>query len=239
MSTLISECLNKSLSERNKLVIENSYLVSFIISRLTVKLPNSIDKNDLISTGTWGLLEAANRFNPNYDILFKSYAIKRIKGAIYDLLRSQSLGGQRICKLAKCIQKAISEIEKKQDGPANDTQIAKHLSMSVSDLQKHYAEINLSYVLHIEDQDSEESQLKHIGCDYASKPEDAYEKQALKQHVAAQVKSLPKHEKLVLSLYYEQELNLKEISYVLSVSESRVSQIRSKALLRLKSRLSD
>ena len=76
MSTLISECLNKSLSERNKLVIEHSYLVSFIISRLTVKLPNSIDKNDLISTGTWGLLEAANRFNPNYDILFKSYAIK-------------------------------------------------------------------------------------------------------------------------------------------------------------------
>jgi len=239
MSTLISECLNKSLSERNKLVIEHSYLVSFVLSRLTIKLPNSIDKNDLISTGTWGLLEAANRFNPNYDILFKSYAIKRIKGAIYDLLRSQSLGGQRICKLAKRIQKAIAEIEKKQDGPANDTQIAKHLSLSVSDLQKHYAEINLSYVLHIEDQDSEESQLKHIGCDYASKPEESYEKQALKQHVATQVKSLPKHEKLVLSLYYEQELNLKEISYVLSVSESRVSQIRSKALLRLKSRLSD
>ena len=101
------------------------------------------------------------------------------------------------------------------------------------------AEINLSYVLHIEDQDSEELQQNYIGCHDSSLEEESYEKQALKQSVAAHIKTLPKQEKLVLSLYYEQELNLKEISYVLSVSESRVSQIRSKALLRLRSRLCD
>ena len=239
MTTLISECINKSISERNNLVIEHRYLVPFIVSRLTIKLPNSLDKADVISTGTWGLLEAANRYQAHKNILFKHFAIRRIKGAIYDLLRAQSFGGQRICKMSKTIQKAIASIEEKSLKPATDAQIANYLSISIKELNARYTEINLSYLVHIDEQDSEESYIRHVGSSDRVGLEDAYEYQTVKQTLAQHIRALPKNEQLVLSLYYYQELTLKEISYILSLSESRISQIHSKALLKLRSRLSD
>lgn len=231
------------LKKRNQLVEENIDIVGYIANTMTTKLPAGISREDILSIGSWGLIEAANRFNPEKGVLFKTFASTRIRGAILDELRKQSLGGQTVCRKARMVEKAVKAIEIEQNGaPATEEQIAKHLEISIEKLQAIMTDISRSFLISLDelisnDSDDSESVLDTISDHSSDTPDIATEKKLIRQNLINIIKEIPEQEQKVLTLYYYEKLNFKEIGMVLEVSESRVSQIHSKAIIRMRSRL--
>ena len=222
------------LKRRNQLVLDHLYLIKQLLQRLLVKVPNSLGKDDLIGVASIGLLDAANRFDETLGVKFSSYAQKRIRGAIYDELRRHSLGGQRICKQAKEIERCIARKERETGKVPKDVDIAKELNISTSELQNRYQDIAGSYLIYIDAEQNQEFVFSTDSDWLHSNLEDKLLIQEKKQKLIEAIKRLGTKEQFVLNLYYYQELSLKEIASILSISESRVSQIHSKALIKLR-----
>lgn len=236
---------NISIStEKNEdqLVITHLYLVKFVVSRMTMNLPPGLTKDDLHAIGSMGLIDAAKKFDVSKGVQFKTYSVTRIRGAILDELRRYTLGGQTLCRKARQIEQATKAIEIRKDGgTASEEEVADELGISKEKLNKMMTEVSRSFLISLDEptysDNSSSSFSDTIEDNKLITPEKFTENKEMKKLIKQVLYELPDQEKKVLVLYYYEELTLREIGLILKVSESRISQIHTKAILRLRSRL--
>jgi RNA polymerase sigma factor FliA len=231
---------------REGLVVAYAPLVKYVAGRLASGLPAHVDEADLISYGLGGLINAIERFDLGRDVKFETYAITRIKGAIIDELRSLDWVPRSVRQRARDIERANAKLEHRLHRAPNDEEMAQELGMTVDEFQDALLQISNSTIAALDElwtvNDSSGDQvslLDTITDDSAPDPASLVDATDLKDRVADAIARLPEREKLVIALYYYENLTLREIGEVLGVTESRVSQLHTKAILRLRSRLSD
>jgi RNA polymerase sigma factor for flagellar operon FliA len=231
---------------RERLVIAYSPLVKYVAGRMASGLPAHVDEGDLISYGLVGLISAIQRFEPERDIKFETYAITRIKGAIIDELRSLDWVPRSVRARAREIERTNSKLEHRLQRAPTDEEMAAELEMTVEDFQDALLQISNSSVAALDElwsvSDSSGDQVSLLDTlqdPDAPDPAQVMDMTDLKDRVADAIARLPEREKLVVALYYYENLTLREIGEVLGVTESRVSQLHTKAVLRLRSRLGE
>lgn len=222
-------------------VEDHAPLVKRIAHHMMVRMPACVQVDDLIQAGMIGLLEAAQKYDASRGASFETYAGIRIRGAIVDEMRRGDWAPRSVHRNARRISDAISVVEGRTGRDAQDSEVAEHLGVELDAYFGMLRDASASRLFSYEETfGDDESSLAAAGpgSDHAS-PLDGIQRSALKQSLAQAITQLPERERMVLALYYDQELNLKEIGQVLGVSESRVSQIHSQAALRLRTRLAD
>jgi RNA polymerase sigma factor FliA len=231
-------------SARERLVVAYAPLVKFVAGRTGARLPSHVDQADLISYGMIGLIEAMERFQPDRQIRFETFAIQRIRGAILDELRSLDWVPRSVRTRARDIEKANSQLENELGRAPTDEELAEHLNMSEDELQEALLEISNSSILALEElwmtpdaSGDKLALLDTIEDENAPDPQAALDTSEVRDRLAEAIQDLPERETLVVALYYFENLTLREIGEVLGVTESRVSQLHSKAVLRFRSRL--
>ncbi len=221
------------------LVRKHAELVKRIAYHLAGRLPPQVEIADLIQAGMMGLLEAAQHYTSHRGATFETYAGIRIRGAMLDALRKLDWAPRSVHRKARAAALALREVEARLGPAATDTDVAEQMGVPLSEYQQILRDALGCQLLRLNDaEDGEESQLDRLP-DQAPDPERLALDESRRRALASAVQELPEREKLVLSLYYEQELNLKEIGAVLKVTESRVCQLHGQALLRLKALLAD
>lgn len=220
-------------------VCEYAYLVKRIALHLIARLPASVQLDDLMQAGMIGLMEAAQKFDGDKGASFETYAGIRIRGAMVDEMRRGDWVPRSVHKNARRINQAMSAVEARTGRDASDSEIAAELDIDISEYHAMASNAVSGRLFSLEALTEEEDSINQLPVDPDEpNPAEAVQKRALQTALAQAIDELPEREKLVLSLYYDQEMNLKEIGLVLNVSESRVCQIHTQAALRLKSKLS-
>jgi RNA polymerase sigma factor FliA len=229
---------------RDRLILTYAPLVKYVAGRLGSGLPAHVDEGDLVSYGLLGLMGAIERFDPTREIKFETYAIARIKGQIIDELRAMDWVPRSVRARARDIERAIAELEKKLERAPTDEEIAEKLGITVEELEESLSDIGRSSIAALDElwtvSGSDGDQVALIDTledESAPDPQGALSVTEQKEALAEAIALLPEREKLVVTLYYYEELTLREIGEVLSVTESRVSQLHTKAILRLKAHL--
>jgi RNA polymerase sigma factor for flagellar operon FliA len=229
---------------REQLVLAYSPLVKFVAGRMSSGLPAHIEEADLISYGLLGLIGAIERFDPQREIKFETFAVSRIKGSIIDELRSLDWVPRSVRAKAREIESAQTKLEHELGRVPSDKEVADALEVSVNDFQESLLQISNSTVVALDElwtvSDSSGDQVSLLDTmkdPNAVDPARELGVSELKDRLANAISRLPEREKLVIALYYYENLTLREIGEVLGVTESRVSQLHTKAVLRLKSRL--
>lgn len=228
---------------REKLILHYLHLVRYVVSRLPISLPVSISVEDLISYGTMGLMEAVERFDLERGLKFETYAVTRIRGAIIDQLRFQDWIPRGVRKRTRDLSEALVRLEESLGRPPNDDELAAELGVSKAKVQVILAESN-NLVLSLDDtwgDDSGGSSISMIDTvedKNSPDPQGEFEAGELRQRLAEAIASLPEREKLLVALYYHENMTLKEIGEIICVSESRVCQLHAQAILRLRQKLS-
>jgi len=228
---------------RDRLILTYAPLVKFVAGRLGATLPSHVDEQDLVSYGLLGLIGAIERFDPSREIKFETYAIARIKGAIIDELRSLDWVPRSVRTRARHIERAIAELERTLMRAPTDDEIAAKVGISGQELEDSLTEISRTSIAALDEiwapaGGDQISLIDTIEDQSGPNPEVSLEQTELKEALGEAISRLPEREKLVVTLYYYEELTLREIGEVLGVTESRVSQLHTKAVLRLKARLS-
>jgi RNA polymerase sigma factor for flagellar operon FliA len=219
--------------ETDELVMRHAELVKRIAYHLAGRLPPSVDVEDLIQAGMLGLLEAASNFSVGRGASFETYAGIRIRGSMIDALRKLDWAPRSVHRKAREVAQAIRELEKETGREARDTEIAAKLGMPLDDYHRVVQDAANCQLSSLED-----VQIAERGDDSFDPFREAAD-ESFREALARAIGELPEREKLVMSLYYRDELNLKEIGAVLKVTESRVCQLHGQALSRLKARLAD
>jgi len=229
---------------RERLVVAYSPLVKYVSGRMASGLPAHVDEADLISYGLVGLISAIARFEPEREIKFETYAITRIKGAIIDELRSLDWVPRSVRARARAIERANAKLEGKLQRAPTDEEMSAELAMTVDEFQAALLQISNSTVAALDETwtvsgsgGDQVSLLDTLQDPDAEDPAAVMDQTDLRDRVADAIARLPEREKLVVALYYYENLTLREIGEVLGVTESRVSQLHTKAVLRLRSRL--
>ncbi len=215
-------------------VMEHAGLVKRIANHMISRLPAGVQIDDLIQAGLIALMEAAKQYDPSQGASFETYATIRVRGAMLDEVRHNNWAPRSVFRKARLIASAVRDVENKQGRDARPAEVAEALRITLDEYYQMLSEANCHAVLSID----------ASGClEHASErdpdPYQQIEDQEFKRALAAQISGLPERERLVLALYYDEELNLREIGEVLGVSESRVCQIHSQATLRLRARMED
>ena len=228
---------------RDRLILTYAPLVKYVAGRLGSGLPAHVDEGDLVSYGLLGLIGAIERYDPGRDIKFETYAIARIKGAIIDELRALDWVPRSVRSRAREIERAIAELEAKL-GPRRPTSRSPRRSGSPSaELEESLTDISRSSIAALDElwsvsgEGDQVSLLDTIEDTTGPRPAEVLDETEMREALADAIARLPEREKLVVTLYYYEELTLREIGEVLGVTESRVSQLHTKAILRLKARL--
>jgi RNA polymerase sigma factor for flagellar operon FliA len=241
----ISQLRKKDPAEREKLISRYAPLVKTIAGRLALKLPQHVSQDDLTSAGLMGLLDAIDRFDVEKGVEFKSYAEFRIKGAMIDELRSMDWVPRSVRRNAKILEEAYSRVESRVMRPARDEEVAEELDLDISAFHRlldeargisiinEYEIINHNTNLVLDGTGALNSLAKNIN------PLESLNRAELVRIIAAAIDRLPKNERTVVSLYYYEELTMKEIGEVMGYTESRVSQLHTKAALRLRNSLKE
>lgn len=229
---------------RERLVVAYSPMVKFVAGRLGAGLPSHVEDADLISYGLVGLIGAIERFEPERGIKFETFAMTRIRGSIIDELRSLDWVPRSVRSRAREIEVAQAKLEHELQRAPSEEELAAKLNMSEAELQSSLLEIANSSVYALDElwtvSDSSGDQvslLDTIADDGAADPQQALDTSEVKERLTESIGSLPEREQLVVALYYYENLTLREIGEVLGVTESRVSQLHTKAVMRLKSHL--
>lgn len=232
-------------SARDELVLEYASLVKYVAGRLNVGFRNRVEMDDLVSYGVFGLLDAIEKFDPSRGIKFETYAVVRVRGAILDGLRSMDWVPQSIRNKSREIEKTYARLEHQLGRSVSDQEVAEAMNLSLEDFNQMLQEISYTSISYLEDLWSGDSSggdsvriMDTIEDTRVEDPLDNLAKEEAKQVLTEAVDKLPEREKLVISLYYYESLTLKEIGAVLGLSESRISQLHTKAILRLRGRLS-
>jgi RNA polymerase sigma factor for flagellar operon FliA len=229
---------------RERLVVAYSPLVKYVSGRMASGLPAHVEEADLISYGLGGLISAIERFELEREIKFETYAITRIKGAIIDELRSLDWVPRSVRARAREIEKANQKLENRLQRAPTDEEMSRELGCTVEEFQESLLQISNSTVAALDElwsvSDSSGDQVSLLDTltdENAPDPAALMDQTELKDRVADAIARLPEREKLVVALYYYENLTLREIGEVLGVTESRISQLHTKAVLRLRSRL--
>ncbi len=229
---------NKDALAREWLVVHYASLVKFVAGRLAAGLPKRVEIGDLVSSGVLGLMDAIDRFDPALGFKFETYAIPRIRGAILDSLRSLDWVPRSVRLKARTVENAISDLEHKLKRSPTDEEIAAKLKINGADLEKWLTEIASCAVGPLDHVVADNTPAStHGGASFVPSPDSVVEAEELRKIMRHEIKRLPERERTVLALYYEENLTLDEIAQVLGVTESRVSQIHTKAVLQLRWRL--
>ncbi|MDP8942960.1 MAG: RNA polymerase sigma factor WhiG [Actinomycetota bacterium] len=231
---------------RERLVLAYSPLVKYVAGRMSSGLPTHVEEADLISYGLLGLISAVERFDPAREIKFETFAITRIKGSIIDELRALDWVPRSVRAKAREIEKVNASLEHRLRRAPTDQEMAEAMETTVEDFQASLTRISNSSVIALDElwtlsdaSGDQVSLLDTIQDPNAADPAQAMDATEMKDRLADAIARLPEREKLVVALYYYENLTLREIGEVLGVTESRVSQLHTKAILRLKSRLQE
>jgi RNA polymerase sigma factor for flagellar operon FliA len=231
--------VNAAGGNMDQLVRQHADLVKRIAYHLAGRLPPQVEVEDLIQAGMIGLLEAAQHYTAGRGASFETYAGIRVRGAMLDALRKLDWAPRSVHRKARAAAAALREVESRRNGEASDTDIATTMGVSVDEYHRILQDALSCQLLRLNDaEEGDDSALDRI-ADNALDPLGEALDGSLRDAIIAAVQELPERERLVLSLYYEQELNLKEIGAVLKVTESRVCQLHGQALLRLRGRLTE
>ncbi len=227
-----------SLVDRNALVEAHLPQVKFIAERMAAKLPPSVDRDDLIGAGVLGLLDAVDKFDPARGVQFKTYAEMRVRGAMLDSLRSLDWAPRSMRHRAREIEAAYHRIEQERGRSAEEDEVAAALGLSVAEFHTLLGELRGLTLLGLEgDDEDDEYPVPQIPDDPERGPLALYERTESRDRLIGAIDRLPERERQVIALYYLEELTMKEIGSVLGVTESRVSQLHTQAILRLRSAL--
>ncbi len=224
-------------NSQNELMIKHAPLVKKIAHHVMGRMPASVQLDDLIQAGIVGLLEASKNFDVSKGASFETFAGIRIRGAMIDEVRRGDWVPRSVHRNARRISEVINQIENQTGREAQDKEIAEAMEI---DLEQYYAMLNdssSSRLFSYEDLTSNEDGVNDFLPSADDSPQDLVQMNALRQAIATEIGNLPEREAQVLALYYDEEMNLKEIGLILGVSESRVSQIHSQATMRLRARL--
>lgn len=234
-------------TDRTTLITEYAPLIKFIAQKIASRLPASIEVDDLVSSGVIGLMDAIDKYDTSRDNKFKTYAEFRIRGAILDELRSQDWVPRSVREKSKTLERAYTKLEQLHGRHASEDEVCAELSISKEDFHSLLAEVKGVSLLSFDDISNLSKQDKRSihgygdqslqGALRGSNPFQEVNQAHMKQVLAQAITELPEKQRLVLSLYYYEDLNLKEIGRVLDVTESRVSQLHTQAVLKLKARL--
>ncbi|MCX7189788.1 MAG: RNA polymerase sigma factor FliA [Methylotenera sp.] len=233
---------NGKKDQKDELLNKHAVLVKKLAYQLKAKLPPSVELDDLIQAGMMGLLDAVNRYEDTHGAVFETYAAQRIRGSMLDELRSADWLPRSIRKNMRDVEIAISQLEQELGKPPTESDVAKKLQLT---LENYYVMLGdcsghqLVYYEDFHDADNSEHFLDRFQTDNSSDPIKGLLESDFRDALIDAIDALPEREKILMSLYYEQELNLKEIGAVMSVSESRISQLHSQAVARLRANLKE
>jgi RNA polymerase sigma factor for flagellar operon FliA len=234
----------RDMTAREKLIIRHAPLVKYVAGRLALRLPASVDIDDLISYGTLGLIDAIEKFNPNLNVKFETYAIARVKGSMLDGLRALDWVPHSLRQKARELERVYAKVESTLGRAATDEEIAIELGVAVPNLQQLITDIGRTNIVSLDDLWGESDgggtvrALDLIEDENAENPQINVEFADRKRMLAEAIGKLPERERLMVTLYYYEGLTVKEIAAIMGVSQSRISQLHSKAILRLRGRLS-
>jgi RNA polymerase sigma factor for flagellar operon FliA len=231
---------------RERLILHYSPLVKFVAGRVAAGLPQSIEQSDLVSYGIFGLIDAIDKFDPGRGFKFETYAISRIKGAIIDELRSIDWVPRSVRAKARAVERAYSKLENELRRTPDDSEVAAELDMTQAELDSVLSQVSFTGLVALDelltagsgDRSGSTAVIDTIS-DRAHDPVEAFEVDEMKHLLADAINRMPDRERLVLTLYYYEGLTLAEIGGVLGVTESRVCQIHTKAILQLRGRLQE
>jgi len=221
-----------------ELVKTHTPLVKRIAHHLLGRLPNTVSADDMIQAGMLGLLDAARRYDASQGASFETYATLRIRGAMIDELRRNDWAPKSVHRKARSLSAAVQAIENRTGRDARDEEIIAEMGISPSEYHKILRDSCNSKIFNFDDLGTEQDPLNSIAGNDAN-PLDEVENDRFRDRLVEAIASLPERERMVLSMYYDKELNLREIGQILGVSESRISQILSRSYARLRARLSD
>ena len=229
---------------KEQIVIEHTPLIRYIVNRIAVRLPSHIDLDDLHNTGVIGLMDAIEKYDPEKNCKFKTYAEFRIKGAILDQLRSLDWVPRSVRQKGRRLERAYGEVEQRLGRSASEDEVADSLGLQLDKLQELINQVRGISLVNLEEirgggqeGDRNGSYADIIEDVNAENPYSTLKLQEMQQIVADTIATLPEKERLVISLYYYEDLNMKEIGNILGITESRVCQIHTKSVLRLRSKL--
>ncbi len=230
---------------REKFIRQYSPLVKYVAGKVSVGMPHNVEFDDLVGYGVFGLLDAIEKYDPNKHVKFKTYAVTRIRGAIFDELRSIDWVPRSVRQKTRHIEDTVQKLESSLGRSATDKEIAGELGVSVGDFHKTVLKISGTSVLSLNDvwytgEDNDKVSIADsIESPDSLNPDTIVEKDEIRRVIIESINELPEKEKKVLVLYYYEDLTLKEIGQVLEVTESRISQLHTKAIMRLRSRLTN
>ena len=229
---------------RERLILHYSPLVKYVAGRVSVGLPATIEQADLVSYGIFGLIDAIEKFDIGRNIKFETYAINRIRGAIIDELRAIDWIPRSVRFKAREVERALGELEGRLLRPPSDAELAEELGVSLDDLQETLNQINLVSVVALDEllsvggeKGEAVSLVDTLADTKAADPETTFESEETRHLLAQAINYLPERERLVITLYYYEGLTLAQIGQVLGVTESRVCQMHTKAVLQLRNKM--
>ena len=235
----------KSPQLRDKFIRQYMPLVKYVAGKVSVGMPGSVDFDDLVGYGQFGLLDAINKFDPDKNVKFKTYAVTRIRGAIFDELRTLDWVPRSVRQKSREIEDTIVQLESKLGRPASDSEVAGAMGLSEDEYHQTILKVSGTSVLSLNDvwYSGEDSEHVSIGDCIESpsslNPDVIVGREEIRRVIIEAINELPEKEKMVLVLYYHEDMTFKEIGQVLEVSESRVSQLHTKANLRLRAKLTN
>ncbi|MCX7656744.1 MAG: RNA polymerase sigma factor WhiG [Treponemataceae bacterium] len=230
---------------REAFIKQYAPLVKYVAGKIAVGMPHTVEFDDLVGFGVFGLLDAIDKYDPAKNVKFKTYAVTRIRGAIFDELRSIDWVPRSVRQKTKELEEAISTLEAQLGRTATDQEIAQALGMDEEEYLKTVMKISGTSLLSLNDIwfSGDENDRMSIGDSIEAppslNPEVIVEKDEIRRIIVEAINELPEKEKKVLILYYYEDLTLKEIGQVLEVTESRVSQLHTKAIMRLRAKLTN
>ena len=217
---------------KEQLIIEYSQVVKFVAGRLSMYLGNNVEFDDLVGYGVFGLIDAIDKFDHEKGIKFETYASLRIRGAILDNIRKMDWIPRSVRKKQKSLEAAHQKLETELGRPVEDKDMAEELGINIDEYHKWQDQTKSLMLTSLEDyvEKGGEAKIEPIGRSRFEQPESNIEKEELKQQLIQAIQGLTEKEQKVITLYYYEELTLKEISHIMEVSESRISQLHTKAL---------
>ena len=233
----------KGQLDRNAMIRQYQPLVRRLAHHMMAKLPANVQVDDLIQVGLIGLSDALSRYEAGQGAQFETFATQRIRGAMLDELRENDWMSRGSRKSQKDIEQALHRLEHRLGRTPLESEIATEMGMSLSDYQSLLGKVRGTQLVYLEDmgrgQDDDDSFLDRHMADSDADPLNLLDDQRLRQALVAAIKLLPEREQLIMSMYYEQDMNLKEIALVMNVTESRVCQLHSQSIARLRAKMRD
>jgi RNA polymerase sigma factor for flagellar operon FliA len=232
-------------SVRDFFVKQYAPLVKYVAGKVAIGMPNNVEFDDLVGFGVFGLFDAIEKYDPTKHVKFKTYAVTRIRGSIFDELRSIDWVPRSVRQKSREVEDTIRTLESRLCRSATDEEIAQAMSLNVEEFQSLILKISSTSILSLNDvwysgeDDDQISIVESIESPTSLNPDTIVEREEIKRVIVEAINELPEKEKKVLILYYYEDLTLKEIGHVLGVTESRISQLHTKAIMRLRSKLTN